>query len=175
LQLQAEDVTSLTQQLQLLHVTKSFQQMFKTNGGKQVPPAASASSANSASSPAGNGGLGGVGNSTPAGSKELQSLENLFKVMIGPHSITHIPVYCQMCSASHNIAMKGDLQGVSASCQYQLWTRCLQVREALQAKAVDEKRRQLRHLEGQIQAKARESAAAAIHLKGVHPLLLCMQ
>eukprot|EP00775_Hariotina_reticulata_P010178 gene10178-10338_t len=121
--MEAEDVISLTQQLQLLHVTKSFQQMFKANGSKLAPPAANARSASSAGSSAGNGGLAGAVSNMPAGKKELQSLENLFKV-----------------------------------------------REALHVKAVQEKRRQLRHIQSQIHAKARENAAAAIHLKGLETL-----
>lgn len=66
--LQAEDVISLTQQLQLLHVTKEFQQLVK---GSNTNAATAAKAA----------GGGGSGHGQSAANKEVQSLENLLQVL----------------------------------------------------------------------------------------------
>jgi len=89
---QAQDVTSLTQQLQLLHVTKEFQQQVKAGGpgrsssssslpGGMAGAGSSAAplSGRTAGVPAAAGGTAaGAGNA--AANKEVSSLENLLKV-----------------------------------------------------------------------------------------------
>jgi hypothetical protein len=91
--LQAEDVIRLTQQLQLLHVTKEFQQQVKAGanssssiGGSsgngrpgsdgQAPGRASAAGAAAAAAAA------AAGSSAAAAGKEVASLENLLKVCV---------------------------------------------------------------------------------------------
>lgn len=77
---QAEDVTHLTQQLQLLHVTKEFQQLVKASS--TAPGSAGAVSTAAAAAAAAGGGGGAAGGSNGAGqaNKEAASLENLMKV-----------------------------------------------------------------------------------------------
>jgi hypothetical protein len=68
---QAEDVTSLTQQLQLLHVTKEFQQQVKAGSSS----AGSGSGAKVAAVSTGD-----AAGATASANKEVTSLENLLKV-----------------------------------------------------------------------------------------------
>jgi hypothetical protein len=77
--LQAEDVTHLTQQLQLLHVTKDFQQLVKASSSSSGGTAAGAAAAVGGG---GGGSVGAAGSSNGAGAanKEAASLENLMKV-----------------------------------------------------------------------------------------------
>jgi hypothetical protein len=79
--LQAEDVTHLTQQLQLLHVTKDFQQLVKASSSNSSGSTAAAAAA-VGSGAGGGGGVGAAGSSNGAGAanKEAASLENLMKV-----------------------------------------------------------------------------------------------
>lgn len=92
---QAQDVTSLTQHLQLLHVTKEFQQQVKAGGpggssGSSLPggmagggSSAAPLSGRTAGVPAAaavGGAAAGAGNA--AANKEVASLENLLKVRL---------------------------------------------------------------------------------------------
>jgi hypothetical protein len=82
--MQAEDVTHLTQQLQLLHVTKDFQQLVKASSNSNAAASSAAASGTTAAAAAGGGGgvAGAAGSSNSAGhaNKEAASLENLMKV-----------------------------------------------------------------------------------------------
>lgn len=70
---QADDVIRLTQQLQLLHVTKEFQQLVK--GTLTAPSSSSSSTAARGAGTAAGGSSGQSG-----ANKEAQSLENLLQV-----------------------------------------------------------------------------------------------
>jgi hypothetical protein len=88
--LQAEDVTSLTQQLQLLHVTKEFQQQVKAGANSNSSSSGAGRPGSSSAGTQGRAGSGGAGASaaaasaSAAASKEVASLENLLKVRESP-------------------------------------------------------------------------------------------
>lgn len=79
--MQAEDVTSLTQQLQLLHVTKEFQQQVKAGSNSNpAQPGSSTATAGVGGVSSGGGAAGPAAANAAAANKEVASLENLLKV-----------------------------------------------------------------------------------------------
>ena len=168
--MQAEDVTSLTQQLQLLHVTKEFQQQVKasstagnssSSGGSAGSTGARVAGAAAAmETPAPRGAAAAAGSSAAA-NKEVASLENLLKVHwrwgwgvaadLGMRG--RVPVF-KFAGSPVRVA-----PGAHRVCH-------VQVRETLHANAVGQKRRQMRSLEAQLAAKRNENATLALHLAG---------
>lgn len=154
LRLQAEDVVRLTQQLQLLHVTKDFQQLVKASSGATAG-AATASSSASSKAAAGRAAAAAAASAAASGAgKEVANLESLLKVWCA----------CMHKQASKHACM---LHSSSTSC-WCCWivAHTMQARHALHAKAVERKRRQLRQLEGKVAARQQENAAAAQQLAG---------
>lgn len=91
---QAEDVTSLTQQLQLLHVTKEFQQQVKAGSSA----GASGSGANVAAAATGD-----AAGATAAANKEVSSLENLLKVNSNRVGAVLVLASCKMVTVTPEI------------------------------------------------------------------------